>query len=236
MMITRRAKLLTSLGIGAGLLGIGLPAAAQSDAECLNDFAAVESKHLGVLEHMGSFELRGLSTLRNAARVLATNDQEEACEELVEAVSEILAGRREELVDAGLMVEVGEEDRMAQLQSASRIEDLAVPLRAGDLIGKALRNMRDEYLGEISDVVFDPEGRQMTHALVEVGGFLGLGEEIVAVPLSALRVSDNLNTFILDMGEERFAEAPRLESTQLQKVDDRDWREQNDLYYSLTAE
>ena len=235
MMITRRAKLLTTLGLGAGLLGIGQPATAQSD-ECLNEFAAVEAKQLGVLEHMGSFELRSLSTLRNAARVLATNDQEDACEELVEAVSDILDGRREELVDAGLMVEVGEEDRMLQLQNASRIEDLAVPLRAGDVIGKAVRNMQDEYLGEISDVVFDPEGGHMTHALVEVGGFLGLGEEIVAVPLSALRVSNNLNTFILDMDEERFAEAPRLESTQLQKVDDLDWREQNDLYYSLTAE
>jgi hypothetical protein len=76
----------------------------------------------------------------------------------------------------------------------------------------------------------------MTHALVEVGGFLGLGEEVVAVPMSTLRVTDNMSAFIVDMSEERLAEAPRLEGEQLQKVDDLDWREQNDLYYSLPAE
>lgn len=235
-MITRPSQLVISLGIGVSLLGWSQPAAAQSDAECLQNLAEVEAKQLGVLEHMGSFEMRSLSTLRNAARVLARNDQEDACEALVEAVSEILEGRRAELVDAGLMVEAGDEDRMAQLKSASRIQDLAVPLRAGDIIGKTLRNTQDEYLGEISDVVFDPEGRQMTHALVEVGGFLGLGEEIVAVPFGTLRITDNLNTFILDMDQARFAEAPRLEGGQLQKVDDLDWREQNDLYYSLATE
>jgi sporulation protein YlmC with PRC-barrel domain len=197
-MIAHHFRLLTSVGIAACLLGASQPAGAQSDAECLQDLAEAESAHLGVLEHLGSFELRGLATLRNAARVLVQNDKEDACEELAEAVSEILEERRDELVDAGLMVEVGDEDRMAQLQNASRVQDLALPLRAGDIIGKAVRNMQDVYLGEISDVVFDPEGRQMTHALVEVGGFLGLGEEVVAVPMSTLRVTDNMSAFIVD--------------------------------------
>jgi sporulation protein YlmC with PRC-barrel domain len=229
----RRFRIATTLALGAGLLGLSQPAAAQSDAECLQDLAEVESTHLGVLEHMGSFELRSLSTLRNAARVLVRNEKDDACEELVEAASEILEDRREELVDAGLMVEVGDQDRIAQLESASRIQDLVVPLRAGDVIGAPLRNTNDQYLGEISDVVFDPDGRQMTHVLVEVGGFLGLGEEIVAVPLNALRATDNNSTFVLQMAAERFEKAPRLEGERLETVDDLDWREQNDLYYTL---
>lgn len=234
-MIVRRFKVLAGLGIGAGVLGLGQPAVAQSEAECLQELAEVESTHLGVLEHLGSFELRSLATLRNAAQVLVRTGKEDACEELVEAVGEILQERRDELVDTGVMVDVEDQGRIEQLRNASRVQDLALPVRAGDLIGAALRNTQDQYLGEIADVVFDPEGRQMTHALVEVGGFLGLGEEVVAVPLSTLRVTDNLNTFILDMGKERFAEAPRLEGERLQKVDDLDWREQNDLYYTLAA-
>jgi sporulation protein YlmC with PRC-barrel domain len=229
----RHCRILTSLALGAGLLGSSQPVAAQADAECLQDLADVESTHLGVLEHMSSFELRGLSTLRNAARVLVRNEKEDACEELVEAASEILEDRRAELVDAGLMVEVGDQDRLAQLQKASRVQDLVVPLRAGDVIGAPLHNTENRYLGEISDVVFDPDGRQMTHALVEVGGFLGLGGEIVAVPMNALRVTDNQSTFVLKMTAERFEAAPRLEGEALETVDDLDWREQNDLYYTL---
>jgi hypothetical protein len=228
-----RLTLLAALGLGAGPLLLDRPARAQADPECLKDLAAAESAHLGILEHMSSFELRSLSTLRNAARVLTRNDQEDACEELVEAVAEILDDRRDEMVDAGLMVSAEDQDRVAQLQSASRVEDLVRPLRAGDVIGAGLRNTQDEYLGEISDVVFDPEGRQMTHALVEVGGFLGLGQEVVAVPLSALRVTDNMSTFLLEMSPERFAKAPRLGDEQMAQVDDLDWRQQNDLYYTL---
>ena len=232
----KRAYLLASIAFGTGLLGLGLPASAQTDAECLRELAEIESAHLGVLEHMSAFELRSLSTLRNAARVLVRNDQEEACEELVEAVGEILKERREELVDAGLMVEVGDQERLARLENAPLVDQQVAPLRAGDLIGSALRNTQDEYLGEISDVVFDPEGRTMTHALVEVGGFLGLGEEIVAVPLDIMRVTEDMNTFVIDMTQARFEEAPRIERDQLQQVDDLDWREQNDMYYALAEE
>lgn len=235
-MTIRRFELLASIAIGAGLLGTGQPAVAQPEAECLQDLAEVEARHLGVLEHMGSFELRGLSTLRNAARVLVRHDKEDACEELVEAVGEMLEERRDALVESGVMVEVDDQDQIERLRNASRIRDLVVPLRAGHLIGAALRNMEDQYLGEISDVVFDPEGRQITHALVEVGGFLGLGEDIVAVPLAALRVTDDMSTFVLDMNEERFDEAPRLEEERLDLVDDVAWREQNDLYYNLARQ
>lgn len=232
----KRSPLLASIAIGTGLLGLGHPAVAQTDAECLRELAEIESAHLGVLEHMSAFELRSLSALRDAAQVLVRNDKEDACEELVEAVGEILEERREELVDAGLMVEIGDEERLARLENAPLVDQLVAPLRAGNLIGSTLRNTQDEDLGEISDVVFDPDGRTMTHALVEVGGFLGLGEEIVAVPLDVMRVTEDMSTFVLDMSKARFEEAPRVERDQLQQVDDLDWREQNDMYYALSEQ
>jgi PRC-barrel domain len=161
---------------------------AQSEARCLQNLAKVESTHLGVLEHMRSFELRSLSTLRNAARILVRNGKEDTCEELVEAVAGIFEERRADLVEAGFMVDVENQDRMARLHEASRVEDLVVPLRAGDVIGAEICNTQNWYLGEVSDVVFDPDRRQITHAMVEVGGFLGLSEEIVS-PAGANRKS-----------------------------------------------
>src|SRR5918995_1739288 len=137
-----RIDIRSVLASGSIVLGLGSPAIAQEDSECLRDLADIEARHLGVLEHLGSLER---------------------------------------------------------------------PLRAGDIIGSSLRNTQDQYLGEISDVVFDPNSHEITHALVEKGGFLGLGQEVVAVPMTALRVTDDLEIFVVDMTKERFAEAPRLE-------------------------
>jgi sporulation protein YlmC with PRC-barrel domain len=229
-MLTTRIRLLGSIGGGSLLLGLAGPALAQDDSECLRDLADIEARQVGVMEHLGSFERRSLSTLRNAANVLVRTGHDDACEEVVEAVEEILGERRDELVETGVMVDVDDQERVSQLENAPKVTALEQPLRAGDMIGKSLRNTRDEYLGEISDVVFDPEGGGITHALVEIGGFLGLGEDVVAVPLSALQVTDDHSTYIIAMTPERLDEAPRLEADTLQK---QDWNQDNDMYYAL---
>src|ERR687897_673945 len=131
------------LASGSIVLGLGSPAIAQEDSECLRDLADIEARHLGVLEHLGSFERRSLTTLRNAAHVLVRTGQEDACEEVVEAVEDILSERRGEFVESGLMVEVDDEARITQLETAPKVDQLERPLRAGDIIGSSLRNTQD---------------------------------------------------------------------------------------------
>lgn len=229
-MMTTRIRLLSGIGGGSLLLGMAAPALAQTDSECLRDLAEVEARQVGVMEHMGSFERRSLTTLRNAVHVLVRTGHDDACEEVVEAVNEILGQRRDELVDSGVMVDVDDQERVTQLENAPQVTELQQPLRAGDMIGGSLRNTRDEHLGEISDVVFDPETNQITHVLAEVGGFLGLGQDVVAVPLSALRVTDDHETYVLAMTPERLEEAPRVQGDTLQEPD---WVQENDMYYAL---
>jgi sporulation protein YlmC with PRC-barrel domain len=229
-MTTKRIRLLGFIGGGSLLVSVATPAPAQNDSECLRDLADIEARQVGVMEHMGSFERRSLSTLRNAVHVLVRTGHDDACEEVVDAVEQILGDRRDELVEAGVMVEVEDQERVTQLENAPKVTEVDQPLRAGNMIGHSLRNTQDEYLGEISDVVFDPAGTRITHALVEVGGFLGLGEDIVAVPLSALRVADEGDTYVMAMTPERLEEAPRVEGN---AFDQPDWAQQNDMYYAL---
>lgn len=225
-----RIRLLGGLGGCSLLTLVAAPALAQVDSECLRDLAEVEARQVGVMEHMSSFERRSMTTLRNAVHVLVRTGHDDACEELVEAVAEILGARRDELVDSGVMVDVDDQERVTQLENAPQVTELEQPLRAGDMIGGSLRNTRDEHLGEISDVVFDPETNQITHVLAEVGGFLGLGQDVVAVPLSALRVTDDHETYVLAMTPERLEEAPRVQADTLQQSD---WAQENDMYYAL---
>jgi sporulation protein YlmC with PRC-barrel domain len=59
---------------------------------------------------------------------------------------------------------------------------------SGDLfLGAPVFNQRNDHLGEIEDLVIDPANGRISHAVVEVGGILGIGEKKVLVPFNHLR-------------------------------------------------
>ena len=58
--------------------------------------------------------------------------------------------------------------------------------RASKLIGTRMTGANNESIGEINDVLMDQSGR--AHAvIIGVGGFLGIGEKDVAIPMTALQ-------------------------------------------------
>lgn len=59
------------------------------------------------------------------------------------------------------------------------------PVRASKLIDKKIRNPQDEEIGEVDDLVVTQDGQ--VRAIISVGGFLGLGERLVAVPYDELQ-------------------------------------------------
>ena len=97
---------------------------------------SIEARQVGVLEHMGSFERRSLSTLRNAVHVLVRTGHEDACEEVVEAVEEILGDAPRRAGRAGVMVEVDDQARIEPARERAAGHQLEQPLRAGDMIGR----------------------------------------------------------------------------------------------------
>ena len=69
---------------------------------------------------------------------------------------------------------------------------------AEDLIGTTVYGANEETVGEIGDVVLSTEGEgQIDAVLVDVGGFLGIGEKQVAIGMDKL-------TFMQDENENRY--------------------------------
>lgn len=58
--------------------------------------------------------------------------------------------------------------------------------RASKIIGAAVQNEQNERVGKVDDLIVAPDDR-ITMAIVSVGGFLGVGEKLVAVPWQQLR-------------------------------------------------
>ncbi|MBB5055115.1 sporulation protein YlmC with PRC-barrel domain [Afipia massiliensis] len=61
--------------------------------------------------------------------------------------------------------------------------------RASKVIGVNVYNQANEKVGDISELIIDSSGR-VEGAVVSVGGFLGMGEHLVAVPMNQLKFSN----------------------------------------------
>lgn len=61
--------------------------------------------------------------------------------------------------------------------------------RASKVIGVNVYNQQNEKLGEINELIVDSSGR-VAGAVIGVGGFLGMGEHDIMVPLDRLRFSN----------------------------------------------
>jgi hypothetical protein len=61
--------------------------------------------------------------------------------------------------------------------------------RTSKLTGSTLVNDKNERIGTIDDLIIDQE--RVLFTIIQVGGFLGLGGRLVAVPYNSLKVEDD---------------------------------------------
>src|SRR6202048_3696000 len=62
--------------------------------------------------------------------------------------------------------------------------------RMSKLIGSSVINDKSEKIGTVDDVVADKDKKQLSFAVLQVGGFLGLGGRLVAIPYDSLVIDD----------------------------------------------
>src|SRR5919109_872644 len=106
--------------------------------------------------------------------------------------------------------------------------------RASKIIGADVENTQGEKLGDIKDVVFDPETGRVRYAVLGFGGFLGLGEKYFAVPWEALTSkAGEKGDFILNVDKEKLKNAPGFDKNNWPNMADRSWAEQVYAYYGV---
>lgn len=73
---------------------------------------------------------------------------------------------------------------------------IATGWRGSKLLGAEVRNDKDEKIGKLDDVIVTANG-QLSIATIEVGGFLGIGAHLVAIPVRQLRLSTTAPKVVL---------------------------------------
>ena len=89
---------------------------------------------------------------------------------------------------AGLLMAVMPAPVFSQSVPQADVAKVAFGYRASKMFERAVVNSQGETIGEINDLVIDKQ--KMVYAIIEVGGFLGMGENLIAVPYDSLTLND----------------------------------------------
>jgi sporulation protein YlmC with PRC-barrel domain len=82
---------------------------------------------------------------------------------------------------------------------------------ASGLLGRGVDTPAAEDLGEVEDFLVDLNTGNVLFALISHGGFLGIGQDQAAIPLSALSFDETEDELILDVSQEQFDSFPDVD-------------------------
>ena len=83
---------------------------------------------------------------------------------------------------------------------------------ASDIIGKKAYGPNGETVGNINDLLIDANGRVQA-AVVDVGGFLGLGEHTVALEWNQLKITPSNDRVTIGMTKEQLKSVPEYKKS-----------------------
>lgn len=100
--------------------------------------------------------------------------------------------------------------------------DSSKAMLASYFIGSTVYSTANENIGDINDLVFDAEGK-VNAAVIGVGGFLGMGEKDVAVPLNKITMTKDENgvvKYVIAATREQLDAAPGFDKTRMTTGDE----------------
>jgi len=94
-------------------------------------------------------------------------------------------------------------------------------LRVSKLNGRNVENAAGDKIGDIKTVYIDPAYGRVNYVALSVGGFLGIGDRVVAVPWDAIKttVTDNKEKLTLNATKEQLEKAPQYLSDKAKAKD-----------------
>ena len=102
------------------------------------------------------------------------------------------------------------EQPAGQEQPQATGENPLAAMPASDVIGTEVQNREGETVAEIVDLV-KQQGADEIYAVLSVGGFLGIGDKEVLVPLDELEVGQEGEVVMANASEDQLREMPQYE-------------------------
>jgi hyperosmotically inducible periplasmic protein len=102
--------------------------------------------------------------------------------------------------------------------SQNETYESAAPLsnvqKASKVVGMPVKNLQDEKLGKVENLIVDLPAGRIVAAIISSGGFIGLGNELSAVPPTVLQFTPDHSTLQLDASKEMLSASPHFKSNE----------------------
>lgn len=100
--------------------------------------------------------------------------------------------------------------------------------------GTAVFNTEGERLGSITNFMVDKRSGKADYAVMQFGGFLGIGADHYPIPWSMLNYSTDHGGYVVDLDKDRLENAPRYSDENTQPDYDPAYNQQVYSHYGVT--
>ncbi|MBJ7543298.1 PRC-barrel domain-containing protein [Rhodomicrobium udaipurense] len=103
-------------------------------------------------------------------------------------------------------------------------------ISSDDVEGAYVYGAGDERIGTIEEIMIDCVGGRVAYAVVDFGGFLGIGRSERPIPWSALRYDEDLDAFRTSITKEQLENSPPLDDEAFASTD---WESRTHEHYTV---
>ena len=79
--------------------------------------------------------------------------------------------------------------------------------------GASVYNANGDKLGSIDDLMIDKRSGQVRYAVLEFGGFLGMGTDRYPLPWNMLKYDTSMDGYVVPIDKDTLKDAPRYEDS-----------------------
>jgi sporulation protein YlmC with PRC-barrel domain len=97
---------------------------------------------------------------------------------------------------------------------SAEARDKSGVLKVSTVVGMKVQDTEGKKLGDIKDLVIDPADGSIGYAVLDFGGFLGIGDKYFAVPWEALQWTPDHKAIVLDVSKKDLKQAPGFNKNQ----------------------
>ena len=167
----------------------------------------------------------------DAAYVYALDGDEQSCQRILASMRKFYQDHQKLVGNESDDLNVKTAWRRAHLARAKPVAAMDHLMRAKILIGSEIRNLKDQWLGKVEDIVLNPDKQGIQYVLVSRGGFLGIGGKWVAIRWHDLRATEDHELYVLNVEPTSLDDAPTVDRRNFAKTADAEWQRSLDQYW-----
>ncbi len=99
------------------------------------------------------------------------------------------------------------------------------------IIGSPVYNLKGERLGKVKDFALDIDTGSIVYAVLDFGGFIGIGNKLFLVPWKSIAMLPSEGIFYLDKSKEQLKKAPGFDKNKMPDIGNVRWGAEIHRYY-----